>query len=104
MAEGVSNAIAAYRAALTRTAEASSKLDGGARPEGGFADMLRDAVGGAVNDVRQSEQVGMQAMAGEASLTDVVTAVTNAEVALQTVLSVRDRVISAYQEVLRTPM
>jgi flagellar hook-basal body complex protein FliE len=37
-------------------------------------------------------------------VTDVVTAVTNAEVALDTVVAVRDRVISAYQEIMRMPI
>jgi len=34
----------------------------------------------------------------------VVTAVTNAEVTLQTVVAVRDKVISAYQDILRMPV
>ncbi|MEM6903398.1 MAG: flagellar hook-basal body complex protein FliE, partial [Pseudomonadota bacterium] len=36
--------------------------------------------------------------------TDVVMAVNNAEITLQSVVSIRDRVISAYQEILRMPM
>jgi flagellar hook-basal body complex protein FliE len=34
----------------------------------------------------------------------VVAAVTNAEVTLQTVLAVRDRVIQAYQDIIRMPI
>jgi flagellar hook-basal body complex protein FliE len=45
-----------------------------------------------------------KAVTGEADLTDVVTAVTNAELTLQTVVSVRDRLISAYQEIMRMPI
>ena len=45
-----------------------------------------------------------QAAIGKADLTDVVTAVTNAEMTLQTVTAVRDKVVSAYQEILRMPI
>ena len=44
------------------------------------------------------------AIAGEADVTDVVMAVTNAETTLQTVVAVRDRVMAAYQEILRMPI
>ena len=48
----------------------------------------------------------MSAMAvtGEADITDVVQAVTSAELTLQTVVAVRDRMISAYQEIMRMPI
>ena len=45
-----------------------------------------------------------KAVVGEADLVEVVTAVNSAEMALQTVVTVRDRVISAYQEILRMPI
>jgi flagellar hook-basal body complex protein FliE len=35
---------------------------------------------------------------------DVVTAVSNAEMTLQTVVAVRDRVLNAYQEIMRMPI
>jgi flagellar hook-basal body complex protein FliE len=42
--------------------------------------------------------------AGKAELVDVVTAVANAETTLETVISLRDRVITAYQEIMRMPI
>jgi len=45
-----------------------------------------------------------QAVTGEADLTDVVAAITSAELTLQTVVAVRDRLISAYQEIMRMPI
>lgn len=45
-----------------------------------------------------------RAHSGAADLTDVVTAVGKAELTLQTVVAVRDKVIQAYQEVLRMPI
>ncbi|GJE69290.1 flagellar hook-basal body complex protein FliE [Methylorubrum podarium] len=39
---------------------------------------------------------------GQSSVVDVVTAVAESETALQTLVAVRDRAISAYEEVMRT--
>ena len=70
----------------------------------GFADLLRGVAGDAVAAARAGEQASLQAVAGKTELADVVTAVSNAEVALQTVVAVRDRVIQAYQDILRMPI
>ena len=41
---------------------------------------------------------------GTANLTDVVEAVTAAEMTLETVVAMRDRMMSAYQEIMRMPI
>ena len=41
---------------------------------------------------------------GKANVVDVVTAVAETEVALETMVSVRDRVIAAYEEIMRMPI
>jgi len=46
----------------------------------------------------------MRGIAGEADLTDVVAAVNSAETTLQVVTGLRDRMIQAYQEILRMPI
>ena len=43
-------------------------------------------------------------IAGTADLREVVTAVTNAEVTLQTAIAIRDRVIRAYQDITSMPI
>ena len=69
-----------------------------------FSDFLREKAGESVDTLRKSEEMSARAVTGEADLTDVVQAVTAAEVTLQTVVSVRDRLVSAYQEILRMPI
>src|SRR5260221_305873 len=54
--------------------------------------------------LKQGEAASLKAVTGKADISEVVTAVTNAEVALQTVTAVRDRVIQAYQDILRMPI
>lgn len=41
---------------------------------------------------------------GSTDIVDVVTAIAETEVALETVVAVRDRVISAYEEIMRMPI
>lgn len=83
-----------------------TKPAGGALPEGGggFGDLVREGLKSTVDAARGAEQISAKAAIGKADVTDIVTAVTNAEVALDTVMSVRDKVISAYQEIMRMPI
>ena len=61
-------------------------------------------VEGAVETLQAGEAATLRAAAGKADITDVVTAVSQAEITLQTVVAVRDRVIQAYQDILRMPI
>ncbi len=71
---------------------------------GGFGSMVKDALETIAETQKASEQTAVKAVKGEADLTDVVTAVSNAEVTLQTAVTVRDRVVEAYQQVMRMPI
>lgn len=70
----------------------------------GFADFLRQKASESIGTMRQGEQMSARAVTGEADLTDVVQAVGAAEITLQTVVALRDRLISAYQEIMRLPV
>jgi len=77
---------------------------GQTKAAGGFGQMVREALQDSIDASKKSEAISAQAVAGKADVTDVVTAVNNAEMALDTVVAVRDRVISAYQEIMRMPI
>jgi flagellar hook-basal body complex protein FliE len=101
MAVNMVNALGAYaNAARVGGSPGMAARDAG----GGFAAMLKDATRETVGNLRQAEQMSMKAAAKEADLLEVVNAVTNAEVTLQTVVAVRDKVIGAYQDILRMPI
>ena len=68
---------------------------------GDFGSLLKNAVGSVAETGKTAEIHAMSAAAGKADLVDVVTAVAESETALQTLVSVRDRVISAYEEIMR---
>jgi len=84
----------------------SSTGESGAASGGGpkFSDFLKSKAQESVDTMRKSEDVSAKAVTGEADIVDVVQAVTSAELTLQTVVSVRDRMISAYQEIMRMPI
>ncbi len=101
MVTTVNNAIAAYSSAAGQAAASGLEpRDGGPS----FAELMQEAGKSAVDTLRTGEAMSAKAVVGEANITDVVNAVNNAEVTLQTVTTVRDRVVSAYQEILRMPI
>ncbi len=69
-----------------------------------FGGVLSRAVEGAVSAGHAAENQAMTAIAGGGNLTEVVQAVSRAELALQTTTAIRDRVVSAYQDIMRMPI
>jgi flagellar hook-basal body complex protein FliE len=69
-----------------------------------FGDLLKDIAVNSIQTMRNSETMSAKAITGEATLPDVVQAVNAADLTLQTVVAVRDRLINAYQEVMRMPI
>lgn len=71
---------------------------------GGFGDMLEQAISGFAEQGKVADQKAVQAVTGKADVVDVVTAVAESELALDTLVSVRDKVIAAYEEIMRMPI
>jgi flagellar hook-basal body complex protein FliE len=97
MATPIASAVAAY-------ANAAKSAGAGIAPReqgGGFGDLLKQALDSSVGAIKEGETQSMKALGGKADIGTVVAAVSNAEVTLQTVTAVRDRVISAYQDIMR---
>jgi flagellar hook-basal body complex protein FliE len=99
----VANAAAAYAKNAQKTAVQGLEPRG-SDPGKSFSDFVGESLNDAVNTGKQAEHLSTQAIAGKADLTDVVTAVTNAEITLQTVVAIRDKVVAAYQEIARMPI
>lgn len=100
MVMNVSSALSAYKQA--ETSGLSGKAAGASVKGTGFSDVLTDFMVDTVKSARESEQLAAQGAMGKADLQEVILAVSNTEVMMQTLTSIRDKVISAYQEVLRT--
>lgn len=69
-----------------------------------FGDILKTSLNSAIDAQHTSEKVSAAALVGKASMTDVLQAVNSAELALNTVLAIRDKVVTAYQSIMQTPI
>src|ERR1700761_6953262 len=98
MAINMSAAVNAYANAGKIASPGAAPTTRGAQ---GFGKMLQDAASSFNETMHKSEQMSLQAATGNADLASVTQAVTDAQVALQTVVAVRDRVISAYQDIIK---
>ena len=98
MVASVSTAAAAYATAGKMAAGAGGAAGTGSSGTG-FTDLLQQAAGDAMGALKTGETQSLAAVTGKADLTAVTEAVNNAEIALQAVLAVRDKVISAYQDI-----
>ena len=95
-------AAAAYRAAAqiaTPAGAAPADLPGGS-----FSDFLSGAVKDSIGTMRKGEQAASQQIQGKANIVDVVNSVNAAELTLDTVVAVRDKVVAAYQSIMNMPM
>ncbi len=101
-ADGITNALSAYQRTSNSGASGIGPRD--AAPEEDFADLVKGAIKEAVKINQQSENISIAAVAGQADLNEVVTAISEAELTLRTVVSVRDKVIEAYKDILRMPI
>lgn len=101
------DAAAAYASALSRLdgTQDGAGVSGAAAGDGsGFAALVDQLANDTVQSTAKAETTSMQAVAGEAGLVDVVTAMSNAEMVVQTVVSVRDRMVQAYNDIIRMPI
>jgi flagellar hook-basal body complex protein FliE len=66
--------------------------------------MVKDAIGSVIESGKKSDGQSQAMAAGKANIVDVATAVTETEVAIEAMVSVRDKVIAAYEEIMRMPI
>jgi flagellar hook-basal body complex protein FliE len=69
-----------------------------------FASALKEAIGSVAEMGRKSDAQTRAAANGKANIVDVVTAVSETEVAIDAVVAVRDRVIAAYEDIMKMPI
>lgn len=97
----------AYQSAV-KTGVVSNTLGGDdqgvSRTGGEFSDLVKSALMQAKQIGQRGEEQSIKGITDRTDLNKVVTAVAEAELTLQTVVSIRDKVIDAYKEILRMPM
>ncbi|HWV51553.1 flagellar hook-basal body complex protein FliE [Pseudorhodoplanes sp.] len=100
-AAGAAKAYAALQK-LANPAESLAKTqDAGGQ---NFGALLKDAMGQVTQAARTTDAQAQTLAVGKANVVDVVTAVAESETAVETLVAVRDRVIAAYEEIMRMPI
>jgi flagellar hook-basal body complex protein FliE len=92
--------VAAAAASAYRAAAGAA----GPAPAEGFGGLVQRAMEQGVQIGRGAEAASTAAMLGQGGVTEAVLAISRAELALQTTVAVRDRVVAAYQEIMRMPI
>ena len=69
-----------------------------------FGTLVKDALESLSKSTHNSDRQTVAAANGKANMVDVVTAVAESEVAIDTLVSVRDKVISAYEDIMKMPI
>lgn len=92
-------------ASLARMMERSAGLEKTADTSGpSFGAVLKDALGSVMDAGRKSDAQTAAMASGKANIMDVVTAVAETDVAVSTLVSVRDRVIQSYEDIMKMPI
>ena len=107
MLEAISStAINAGQAAASRITETQAIAPSATSPvqagdDVGFDSVMKQVTTDAIGTLKAGEAASISAMQGKESTRHVVEALMSAEQALQTAVAVRDKVVQAYQEVVR---
>lgn len=96
------NAAKGYGAAQRLLSSSQQKPQTGAEQQGGFS--ASKAAAELTQSVARSESAAAAFVTGKADPHSVVEALASAELAVQTAVTLRNRVVEAYQELLRMPV
>jgi flagellar hook-basal body complex protein FliE len=99
-------ATAAYQAMAKAGSDAAATSTGATSgtSASSFGDFLTGALKDAVGTMKAGEQAAGQQVTGQGDIVNVVNAVNQAELSLDTVVAVRDKVIQAYQSIMQMPI
>lgn len=66
--------------------------------------MLAQSVQGVVDQGRTSDQMAIDMVNGKANVVDMVTAMSQTELAIESIVTIRDRVIQSYESIMSMPI
>ncbi len=100
----LNSASGAYRASRDMTAEKMPAIVPDKAEQPSFSDMIAKAGADTVQTIRQAEAVAQNGMRGDADTQQVVLATLELESTVKVAVSVRDKLVEAYQEIMRMPV
>lgn len=97
----ITSVAAGSYAAAQRLSALEKQVQAASKPQEEFASLVKESLQSVSQSAAAADRSMASAMKGGTDLLDVVTAVAESETAVQTLVSVRDRVIAAYEDVMR---
>ena len=91
-------------AALAKMTSGAGAAKGAETGGQSFGALLKDALGSVMDAGRKSDAQTVAMTSGKSNVMDVVTAVAETDVAVSTLVSVRDRVIQSYEDIMKMPI
>jgi flagellar hook-basal body complex protein FliE len=102
------NAVASAYNNASRLIQDAAKTSTGTSGQAGqtsdFGKLLTDQVQGVIEAGKTSDKMSLDLLNGKANVVDVVTAISQTQLAMESMVAVRDKVISAYEEIMRMPI
>lgn len=100
--QAIHGALNAYASAAKSKGPGLEPRDSTAGEE--FANLVKNATQAVIDNNKASEAAAMGAVSDKQDMAQVVTAVAEAQLSLETAVTIRDKVIEAYREILRMPI
>ncbi|WP_176250958.1 flagellar hook-basal body complex protein FliE [Sulfitobacter sp. HGT1] len=92
------------QAAYAKTVQ-GERSTGPAAPDGkDFSQMVANAASQAIDNVREGDSMAMKGLTGQAGLQQVVEATMAMESTVQVSVAMRDKLVEAYQDIMRMPI
>lgn len=85
-------------------ADATPSLNEAQTAGASFSEFVNNLGSTFVDNLKDAEQKSMDGILGKASVREVVESVMNADQTLQTAMAFRDKIVSAYLEVVKMPI
>ena len=102
------NAVTAAYSNASKLIQEAAKTSTGTSGQGAqgadFGKILADQVQGVIDAGKTSDKMSLDMINGKANVVDVVTAISQTQLAMESMVAVRDKVISAYEEIMRMPI
>jgi len=100
------NAYASLSRLMDQAGGAAAGRSAGATDISGqsFSALLKETLGSVMEAGQKSDAQTVAMAKGKANVMDVVTAVAETDVAVSTLVSVRDKVIQAYEDIMKMPI
>jgi flagellar hook-basal body complex protein FliE len=69
-----------------------------------FSSIVQELIKTRVQKVKNADKVSLDAIKGRTGMIEVMEAINNSEIALQEIVTVRDKIVAAYLDILKMPL